>query len=445
MLLKPPVLFILSFLLSSLCLARETDDDNTTILALCAKHIDNGSLVTGRSGTAYACYHEVLGEEPNNAAALAGLKKIEQIYAKWAWEALKDKHKINSYKFISRLALVNRHSILLADLQKAYQDTFPNTDLPSDILPNPPLYDKINGDVGDLKIQINHLKQQFFDIEAALDKKVITDTQALALTEVQQRFERLQQEFYSIRDPNQMFYAVIITLWQQLKHTEKKLIEAQAKIKKNGDIDATLSEQARKLTTQLQSQTETLQQIQQENQDLKQKYQQIKQKNMQFKQKSEQSELKEKSLNIAMRELRYKYYKSQSSLHKKKKQLEEANHKISQLQKTLEIAELNIAKTCHKNRLKVCNNASSCVGAGGIWELNECLKQSNCRHDNPSGCRTQALCKGIQAEWFKNKGCRRPQPCNAKMLLQCTNIDSCVKAGGRWHNKCLPSELLRFE
>ncbi len=435
--------FIFIWLLgrASVSIALEADEE-ANILALCAKHLAAGSLITGRSGTAYACYHEILGENPKHPKALAGIKKIEQIYADWSWQALQRKHKINSHKFISRLSLVNRNSKHLADLRQAYQKTFPNQPLPTGKLPKPPLYDQIHGDVGDLKIQLNTLKQQFLDIEQALDKKLITDIQASELTEVKQRFERLQQEFYAIKDPSQIFYAVIITLWQQLKHTEEKLIEAQAQVDEHNTIYAALSERDEQLDSQYKTQVDELSQLRSEAETLRSNNQRLTHEQQQNRQRISQLSTDKQQLTQSSEQYRNQYYDSQQAYHAERRQAEKLVLQIDRLQNTIQGIKDKIAKTCSKERLHVCRNQASCAGAGGVWELGECLKESQCHAGNPQGCRIPTLCEGIQAVWTEETGCDYALPCHADSLLECSNPISCVKAGGRWHHSCLPSELL---
>jgi len=87
----------------------------------CQRHLQANRLTTGSGGTAFACYNEVLKSNPNNADALAGLKKIEDRYVKWAKRALRRGQKNKVKRYLDSLRLVNPNSPALAELEAQLQ------------------------------------------------------------------------------------------------------------------------------------------------------------------------------------------------------------------------------------------------------------------------------------------------------------------------------------
>jgi tetratricopeptide (TPR) repeat protein len=96
----------------------------------CEKHLQANRLTIGRSGTALACYQEVLEKYPTNAEALAGLENIEARYATWAKRALDRGQKNKAKGYLDSLRNVNPDSPTLAELEARLQtaantSTFP--------------------------------------------------------------------------------------------------------------------------------------------------------------------------------------------------------------------------------------------------------------------------------------------------------------------------------
>ncbi|MCK5720554.1 MAG: hypothetical protein KAH84_11505 [Thiomargarita sp.] len=86
------------------------------LLEQCQQHLNNNHLTTGSSGTAFACYREVLRQDPGNYTAVVGLQKIEQRYIGWTKKAL-TKNKLKSAKaYLTNLRKVNNLSPKLAEL-----------------------------------------------------------------------------------------------------------------------------------------------------------------------------------------------------------------------------------------------------------------------------------------------------------------------------------------
>ena len=93
------------------------DTDIAQLLLECERHFQANRLTTGRSGTAFDCYHEVLKKDADNAEALAGLGKIETRYAGWAKRALERGKKDKAKRFLDSLRKVNPKSSALAELE----------------------------------------------------------------------------------------------------------------------------------------------------------------------------------------------------------------------------------------------------------------------------------------------------------------------------------------
>lgn len=88
------------------------------LLQQCNQHFQANRLTTGQLGTAFECYQQVLTQEPNNAIAQAGLKKIAARYQAWAESALKYQKWSNARHYLQRLQMVNPQSVALSQLQQ---------------------------------------------------------------------------------------------------------------------------------------------------------------------------------------------------------------------------------------------------------------------------------------------------------------------------------------
>jgi hypothetical protein len=92
-------------------------------LRQCEKHLQANRLTSGRGGTALACYQEVLKTDSTNAEALAGLKKIEARYARWAKRALDQGLPSKAKQYLASWRKVNPESSTLAALEARLQPT----------------------------------------------------------------------------------------------------------------------------------------------------------------------------------------------------------------------------------------------------------------------------------------------------------------------------------
>jgi len=102
------------------------------LLKTCQFRFDNNWLTTGGSGTAFACYKEVLKFDPNNLEASRGLVNIENRYVTWAESALKKGNKSKARQYLARLRLVNPESPELAVLESQLESmSTPTTMTPS--------------------------------------------------------------------------------------------------------------------------------------------------------------------------------------------------------------------------------------------------------------------------------------------------------------------------
>ncbi|MDY6993897.1 MAG: hypothetical protein SVR94_15020 [Pseudomonadota bacterium] len=103
-------------------LAAQTEDEPTpTIAALlqqCERHFQANRLTSGRSGTAFACYRQVLSQQPENQTAQQGLKRIEARYQAWIERALQRAQYRRAHNYLQKLKQVNPNSSALARLQK---------------------------------------------------------------------------------------------------------------------------------------------------------------------------------------------------------------------------------------------------------------------------------------------------------------------------------------
>ena len=87
------------------------------LLLKCQAHLNANRLTTGRSGNALSCYREVLTKDPNNAEALAGLKKIEARYVTMTEAVLKRGLQYKVKQYLERLHQVNPLSPKLLELE----------------------------------------------------------------------------------------------------------------------------------------------------------------------------------------------------------------------------------------------------------------------------------------------------------------------------------------
>ncbi len=91
------------------------------LLRECNQHLKANRLTSGKGGTALSCYQEVLKIEPANTKALAGLKKIEERYIKWAKNALQKGQKDKVKRYLTSLRMVNPQSPALIELEAQLQ------------------------------------------------------------------------------------------------------------------------------------------------------------------------------------------------------------------------------------------------------------------------------------------------------------------------------------
>ncbi len=100
----------------------------------CKKYLDKNDLTSSKHGkekTALYCYNDMLKQDPNNQTALAGLKKIEDKYVRWAKKALRRGQKTKVDKYLKSLRLVNPDSQALAELEaQAYPNRQPVVEPP---------------------------------------------------------------------------------------------------------------------------------------------------------------------------------------------------------------------------------------------------------------------------------------------------------------------------
>ncbi len=88
------------------------------LLLKCQAHFDDNRLTRGEGGNALACYRDVLTKDPNNADALAGIKKIEARYATMIEDSLAKGLQKKVKLYLERLQEVGLQSPNLAELEK---------------------------------------------------------------------------------------------------------------------------------------------------------------------------------------------------------------------------------------------------------------------------------------------------------------------------------------
>jgi len=93
------------------------------LLRQCEKHLQANRLTSGKGGTAFGCYQEVLEKDADNAKALAGLKEIEARYAGWAQKAFDRGQKDKVKRYLESLRKVNPKSAKLAELEAQISPT----------------------------------------------------------------------------------------------------------------------------------------------------------------------------------------------------------------------------------------------------------------------------------------------------------------------------------
>ncbi len=93
------------------------------LLRQCEKHLQANRLTSGKGGTAFDCYQEVLEKDADNAEALAGLKDIEARYAGWAQKAFDRGQKNKVKRYLESLRKVNPKSAKLAELEAQISPT----------------------------------------------------------------------------------------------------------------------------------------------------------------------------------------------------------------------------------------------------------------------------------------------------------------------------------
>jgi len=94
----------------------------TALLQQCEQHFQADRLTSGRSGTAYQCYQNILSQHPSHPAAQRGLQRIEQRYRNWLFEALNRQRLTQGRHYLNKIRLVNPNSEILTDIDNFYQD-----------------------------------------------------------------------------------------------------------------------------------------------------------------------------------------------------------------------------------------------------------------------------------------------------------------------------------
>ncbi len=114
-----------SSLIYDFCFAACPGVDVSQQLRECKKHFQANRLTTGKGGTAFVCYKDVLTKDPNNVEAKAGLKKIELSYVAWIKRALKRGQRYKAKRYLPRLCKVNSKSSELAKIKKRLKTSCP--------------------------------------------------------------------------------------------------------------------------------------------------------------------------------------------------------------------------------------------------------------------------------------------------------------------------------
>ena len=116
-----------SSLINDFCFTSCPGTDVSQLLLKCKTHLKANRLTTGRGGTAFVCYKEVLTKAPNNLEAKTGLKKIEKRYATWIKRALYRGQRYKAKRYIPKLCKVNPESPYLAKIKKRLKTSCPTS------------------------------------------------------------------------------------------------------------------------------------------------------------------------------------------------------------------------------------------------------------------------------------------------------------------------------
>ena len=114
-----------SSLINDFCFTTCPGTEVSQQLRLCKKHFKANRLTTGRGGTAFVCYKEVLTKDPNNLEAKTGIIKIAKRYATWIKRALYRGQKYKAKRYIPKLCKVNPESAYLAKINKRLKTSCP--------------------------------------------------------------------------------------------------------------------------------------------------------------------------------------------------------------------------------------------------------------------------------------------------------------------------------
>lgn len=114
-----------SSLINDFCFSACPGTNVSQLLSQCQKHLKANRLTTGRAGTAFVCYKEVLTKDPNNLEAKTGLKKIEERYATWIKRALYRGQRYKAKRYLPKLCKVNPKSPYLAKIKKRLKTSCP--------------------------------------------------------------------------------------------------------------------------------------------------------------------------------------------------------------------------------------------------------------------------------------------------------------------------------
>ncbi len=96
---------------------KRLEEPLAELLQTCQAHLKANRLTTGKQGTAFVCYQEVLSKNKNHPEALAGLAAIEARYAQWFKRALYRNQRDQAEQYLNRLRLVNPESSTLSELE----------------------------------------------------------------------------------------------------------------------------------------------------------------------------------------------------------------------------------------------------------------------------------------------------------------------------------------
>jgi len=106
-----------SSIIGDFCFAACPGTEVSQQLRECKKHFQANRLTTGKGGTAFVCYRDVLTKDPNNVEAKAGLKEIEDRYVAWINRALKRGQRYKAKRYFPRLCKVNPKSPNLTEIK----------------------------------------------------------------------------------------------------------------------------------------------------------------------------------------------------------------------------------------------------------------------------------------------------------------------------------------